>query len=93
MQTNSLQNMSLMNNLSSRQPILKNPALKSGYSLLFDHKVPIEMKYMDYDRNIKPLGSNEITNIKIYTLGMKPNITNIKIEIDSDGDPFFSSIF
>ncbi len=24
---------------------------------------------------------------------MKPNITNVKIEIDSDGDPFFSSIF
>lgn len=51
------------------------------------------MKYMDYDRNIKPLGSNEIINFKIYTLGMKPNITNVKIEIDSDGDPFFSSIF
>ena len=51
------------------------------------------MKYVDYERNIKHLGSDEIINFKIYTLGYKPNISRVKIEIDSDGDPFFSGVF
>jgi hypothetical protein len=51
------------------------------------------MKYVDYDRNIKHLGSNEMVNFKIFTFGYKPNISQVKVEIDSDGDPFFSSVF
>jgi hypothetical protein len=38
-----------------------------GYSLLYDNSIPIEMKYVDYDRNVNHLGSNEIVNFKIYT--------------------------
>ena len=46
------------------------------------------MKYVDYDRNVNHLGSNEQVNFKIYTFvialfiqGVKPNISKIKIEI------------
>ena len=51
------------------------------------------MQYIDYERNIKPLGSGEMINFKIYTMGQKPNITKVKIEIDSDSDPFFSGVY
>lgn len=51
------------------------------------------MQYIDSERNIKPLGSGEMINFKIYTIGQKPNITKVKIEIDSDRDPFFSGVF
>lgn len=37
------------------------------------------MKYIDYDRNVKHLGSDEIINFKIYTFGLKPNINKVKI--------------
>ena len=59
-----------------------------GYTLLYDNSVPVDMKYVDYDRNVNHLGSNEQVNFKIYTFvialfiqGVKPNISKIKIEI------------
>jgi hypothetical protein len=41
------------------------------------------MKYIDYDRNIKHLGTAESVNVKVYTFGYKPNISQMRIEIDS----------
>jgi hypothetical protein len=41
------------------------------------------MKYIDYDRNIKHLGAAENVNVKVYTFGYKPNISQMRIEIDS----------
>jgi hypothetical protein len=41
--------------------------LVGGYTLLYDNNIPIDMKYVDYDRNVNHLGSNEIVNLKIYT--------------------------
>ena len=32
-------------------------------------------------------------NFKIYTMGQRSTITKVKIEIDSDSDPFFSGIY
>jgi len=58
------------------------------------------MKYVDYDRNVNYLGSSELINFKIYTFvspfitqGVKPNIGKIKIEIESENDPFFVAKF
>ena len=70
-----LENRTHLQNISGQKiTSLKDQAFKLGYSLLFDHKVPIQMKYIDYDRNIKHLGSDETVNFKIYTYGYKPNI-------------------
>lgn len=43
------------------------PTVVGGYTLLYDNNIPIDMKYVDYDRNVNHLGSNEIVNLKIYT--------------------------
>jgi len=51
------------------------------------------MKYIDYDRNVKHLGAAENVNVKIFTFGYKPNISQIRIEIDSEGDPFFNTLY
>jgi hypothetical protein len=41
--------------------------LVGGWILLYDHSVPVDMKYVDYDRNVNHLGSGELVNFKIYT--------------------------
>jgi hypothetical protein len=41
--------------------------LVGGFTLLYDNSVPVEMKYVDYDRNVNHLGSNEPVHFKIYT--------------------------
>jgi hypothetical protein len=40
-------------------PSLRKPFcnLEGGYSLIYDNMLPIDMKYIDYDRNVKHVGS------------------------------------
>ena len=32
--------------------------LVGGYNLLYENTVPVDMKYVDYDRNVNHLGSS-----------------------------------
>ena len=34
--------------------------------MIYDNVLPIDMKYIDYDRNVKHLGSKERITIKIF---------------------------
>lgn len=60
----------------------------------------MDIKYVDYDRNVKHIGGSEILTIKIFSYvfivpiqGNKSNIAKIKLEIGSDFDPFLNLVF
>lgn len=41
--------------------------LDGGYSALYDNKIPADIKYIDYDRNVKHIGKAEHIIIRIFT--------------------------
>ena len=53
----------------------------------------MDIRYVDYDRNVKHIGGAEIISVRLYTFGVKSNAAKLKLEVDSDYDPFFNLIF
>lgn len=61
-----------------------------GYSAIYHNKIPMDVKYVDYDRNVKHIGGAEQLNIKLFSYvlsilfkGSKTNASKIKLEIGS----------
>ena len=38
-----------------------------GYSAIYHNKIPMDVKYVDYDRNVKHIGGAEQLNIKLFS--------------------------
>ena len=60
----------------------------------------MDIRYVDYDRNVKHIGGAEMIKVRLFNFvnlflmqGNKGNTTKIKLEVDSDYDPFFNLIF
>ena len=41
--------------------------LGGGYSVLYENRLPIDLKDVDYDRNVNHLGKAEFVIIRIFT--------------------------
>ena len=44
-----------------------NFMLDGGYSALYDNRIPADIKYIDYDRNVKHIGKAEYIIVRIFT--------------------------
>lgn len=38
-----------------------------GYTAIYHNKIPMDIKYVDYDRNVKQIGGAEVMSVKMYS--------------------------
>lgn len=40
--------------------------LEGGYGALYHNRIPMDIRYIDYDRNTKHIGGSEMLSVKMF---------------------------
>lgn len=40
--------------------------IEGGYNAIYHNRIPMDIKYIDYDRNVKQIGGAEMLSVKMF---------------------------